>query len=183
MAKSKILKTKPDLNTAALETFLAAVPDDAARNECADLAAMMYLAEGSEPKLWSGKMLGFGDYHYRYASGHEGDTFVVGFAYRKTGFSIYLGCSAQAAVDLLKQLGKHKMGVGCLYVRRLADVDQGVLKKLIVFSVKETRRLAAEMQAATKPEAKATMKPTATAKPKSKPTKAAKKPVKKAKSK
>ena len=148
MAKTKTLKTKPDLNVAALETFLAAVPDDDARADCAELAAMMRKAEGSEPKLWAGKMLGFGDYHYRYASGHEGDTFVVGFAYRKTGFSIYLGCGLQAAGEMLQQLGKHKIGVGCLYVRRLAEVDLGVLKKLLALSVKQTRAQAATMKAA-----------------------------------
>lgn len=140
--------TKVTHKSDALKAFLAAVPDDEARAECAEVAELMRAAEGSRPKLWAGKMLGFGDYHYRYASGHEGDTFVVGFAYRKTGFSIYLGCGLQAAGELLAKLGKHKVGVGCLYVRRLADVDRAVLKKLILLTVKQTRATIAETKAA-----------------------------------
>jgi len=150
---AKTLKTKPAANIDALATFLAAVPDEAARAECVEVAEMMRKAEGSEPKLWAGKMLGFGEFHYRYASGHEGDTFVVGFAYRKTGFSIYLGCGLQGAGELLEKLGKHKTGVGCLYVRRLGDVDREVLKKLIATSVRQTRAAAKAIVTAAKDKA------------------------------
>lgn len=150
MKKAAPKKSMPKSAAGALEQFLAAVQSDEARAECVDLATMMRKAEGSEPKLWAGKMLGFGDFHYRYASGHEGDTFVVGFAHRKTGFSIYLGCGLQGSGELLGKLGKHKTGVGCLYLRRLADVDRGVLKKLIAMSVRQTRAAAKAMATAAK---------------------------------
>jgi len=153
MKKAAPKKPTPKPAAGALEQFLAAVPNDEARAECVDLATMMQKAEGSEPKLWVGKMLGFGEFHYRYASGHEGDTFVVGFAYRKTGISIYLGCGLQGADELLGKLGKHKTGVGCLYVCRLGDVDRGVLKKLIALSVRQTRAAATTMATAAKDKA------------------------------
>lgn len=169
---------KPKPADDALKSFLAAVPDEGAQAECTDLAALMQKAEGSQPKLWAGKMLGYGDFHYRYATGREGDTFVVGFAYRKTGFSIYLGCGLQAAGQLLAKLGKHKIGVGCLYVRRLADIDRGVLKQLITLAVMQTRAAAAMMQVEAPRPAGSQRKP-ANKKPASETTPAKRRPAKK----
>lgn len=137
-------------STNVVETFLAAIADDEARADCAALAKTIAGIVRVEPKLWPGGMLGYGDMHYRYASGREGDTFLLGFAYRKTGFSIYLGCGLLEADDLLGRLGKYKLGVGCLYVRRLADVDRAVLRSLLLRAARNNRATAKQMNAGKK---------------------------------
>jgi hypothetical protein len=112
----------------------------ARRADCVELVAMMRRATGAEPRLWSANIVGFGDYHYRYASGHEGDACLVGFSPRKTEFSIYLAPGFDGLAPLLAKLGKHRMGKGCLYVKRLADIDRAVLEQLIVLSVAHLRQ-------------------------------------------
>ncbi len=104
----------------------------------------MQAATGEPPRLW-GKMVGFGRYRYRYASGHSGESFLVGFAPRPAEFSIYLMCDLAPAEQeqrdgLLARLGKHRMGKACLYVKRLSDIDLGVLRELIASAVALTRR-------------------------------------------
>ena len=99
---------------------------------------------GAPPALW-GTMVGFGRYHYRYETGHEGDSFLVGFAPRKAEFSIYLMGTSFPDVsarrdELLARLGKHRMGKACLYVKRLSDVDMGVLRELAEISVMALRK-------------------------------------------
>jgi len=141
---------KPTATTGAVETFLAAIADEETRADCAALAKTIAGIVRVEPKLWPGKMLGFGDMHYRYASGREGDTFLLGFAYRKTGLSIYLGCGLLEADDLLGRLGKYKLGVGCLYIRRLADVDRTVLRSLLVRAARNNKATAKKMNAGKK---------------------------------
>ena len=95
---------------------------------------------GEKPKLWGGNIIGFGHYHYKYPSGTEGDSALVGFSPRKTEFSIYLTGTyfpeqGNAREALLKRLGRHRMGKACLYVKRLDDIDPGVLEELIRLSV------------------------------------------------
>ena len=119
--------------------------DPARRADADRLIAIMSAATGEPPVLWGSSIIGFGSYHYRYATGHEGDSSLVGFSPRKAEFSIYLlgvyfPDSAARSAELLSRLGKHRMGKACLYVRKLADIDETVLRDLIDFSVSELRR-------------------------------------------
>ena len=99
----------------------------------------MEAATGEPPALWGGSIVGFGSYHYRYATGHEGDAPLVGFSPRARAFSLYLSCDIEQHRERLDRLGKHKHGKGCLYVTRLSDVDEDVLRELIDASVTEAR--------------------------------------------
>ena len=134
-------KTRPD--TGDVAAFIAQVEPEQRRAECAQLMALMEAATGEPPVLW-GSMIGFGRYHYRYASGHEGDSFLVGFAPRKAEFSIYLmGSYAPEETTqrdaLLARLGKHRMGKACLYVKKLTDIDMEVLDQLARTAVANLR--------------------------------------------
>jgi hypothetical protein len=94
---------------------------------------------GEPPKMWGPSIIGFGKYHYKYESGHEGDTMIVGFSPRKQNLVLYLG-SVLDNKRLMAKLGKHKRGKGCLYVNKLDDIDRDVLRELIATSVKATRK-------------------------------------------
>lgn len=133
-------KTKPTVVTAA--SHLAAIDDEPRRKDCEALVAMMKRATGCAPKMWGPSIVGFDSYHYRYASGHEGDACLVGFASGKAAISIYLvpGYDEPVTQALLAQLGQHKIGKACLYIKRLADVQLPVLEQLVLNSVAETRR-------------------------------------------
>jgi hypothetical protein len=93
------------------------------------------------PVLWGGSIVGFGTYHYKYPSGHEGDAPLVGFSPRKQALTLYLGCDVQRSKELLARLGKHKTGKGCLYVKSLEDVDHSVLEQLIRDAVAQTKAM------------------------------------------
>jgi Domain of unknown function (DU1801) len=98
---------------------------------------MMQEISGETPRMWGPSLIGFGDYHFTYESGRSGDWFVVGFSPRKTAISVYLTCGLNEEFSsYLERLGKFKTGVGCLYVKRLADIDQAVLREMIQISVK-----------------------------------------------
>lgn len=134
-------KTRPDGGDVGI--FLARIEDPAKRADSHALVALMQDVSGEEPVLW-GSMVGFGLYHYRYASGHEGDAFLIGFAPRKAEFSIYLMGSyfpeeAARRDALLARLGKHRMGKACLYVKRLSDIDLDALRELADMSVRRLR--------------------------------------------
>lgn len=125
-------KTKP--NTGDVDEFLAQLEDPAKRADSSWLIDLMQEISGEKPVLW-GTMIGFGQYHYKYASGHEGDAFRMGFSPRKGEFSLYLlvayaGAAKEREEALLARLGKHRAGKSCLYVRKLADVDKEVLREL-----------------------------------------------------
>jgi hypothetical protein len=135
--------TKPEPIGASVDDFLAQVDDPVKRADSRELIALMQAVSGEPPVLW-GTMVGFGQYHYRYATGHEGDAFLIGFAPRKAEFSLYLmGCYfpelAERRDALLARLGKHRMGKACLYIKRLSDIDLGVLRELAEMSVRILR--------------------------------------------
>ena len=134
------LKTKP--TDVAVRDHLAAIEDDARRADCEALAELMSRVTGCEPVMWGPSIVGFDRYHYRYASGHEGDAALVGFASGKRQLTLYLapGFEGDASRELLARLGKHKTGKGCLYLKRLADVDPEILEELVRWSVAEMRR-------------------------------------------
>ena len=126
------LKTNP--TRASVDTFLAGV-DPKRRVDCLALRDIMQDITGAEPRMWGTSMVGFGSYHYKYASGREGDWFVAGFAPRKQDLTLYIMAGFSRYASLLKKLGKHKTGKSCLYIKRLDDVDIVTLKELIKESV------------------------------------------------
>ena len=129
-------KTKPTPVSAA--DFIAAVEDPKRRADAEAACALLAEATGEPATMWGPSIVGFGAYHYRYASGHEGDAPLVGFSPRKANLVFYLYCD-EGRVDLLNRLGKHKSGKGCVYVNRLADVDPTVLKQMAVASADQLR--------------------------------------------
>ncbi len=117
-----------------VEVFIGQITDDARREDCLVLLDLMRRATGVEPALWSSGVVGFGTFHYKSGSGQEGDWFPVGFASRKAAITIYLGLSIEQSEGFLAGLGKHTTGRGCIYIKRLSDVDPGVLESLVADS-------------------------------------------------
>jgi hypothetical protein len=115
---------------ADVREFLERVEPAGRRADAMTLLALMTRVTGEEPVMWGPTMVGYGRYHYRYASGREGDWFVVGFAPRKASMTLY-GLQDPTAAPLLERLGPHKLGAGCIYVGRFAKVDLGVLEELV----------------------------------------------------
>lgn len=131
-------KTRP--TDTPLQSYLDGIADPQRRSDCAQLATVMQRLSGCPPVLWGGSIVGFGSYRYRYDSGREGEFCVVGFSSRRDSISLYLLAGFDGAAALLQQLGKHKTGKACLYIKRLADVQPTVLEQLIQSSIDETRR-------------------------------------------
>ena len=135
MAARKGPVTRP--TGAAVEGFLAGVPDESRREDARRLCAMMREITGEPPAMWGTSIVGFGAYHYRYASGHEGDAPLAGFSPRSQHLVIYLASEfGDRYQAVLARLGRHKTGKGCLYLKRLGDVDQDALRELIDRSVR-----------------------------------------------
>jgi Domain of unknown function (DU1801) len=129
-------KTKPTkLSVAA---FIDALPDESRRADAKTLVKLMQGATGEKPKMWGPSIIGFGSCHYKYESGREGDMPIVGFSPRKAATVLY-SLMAPGSEAVLARLGKHTTGKGCLYIKKLADVDQKVLKALVVKSVAAMR--------------------------------------------
>ena len=131
-------KTKP--TNASVEAFIAGLADEQMQADCRAVAAMMAEVTGAEPKLWGTTIVGFGSYHYRYASGREGDFMLAGFAPRKRALTLYVMAGFAEYGPLLARLGKHTTGKSCLYIKRLADVDQGVMREITALSVAAIRQ-------------------------------------------
>ena len=139
MAETKTKQIDDDVGA-----FLAGVEDPRKRADSHTLVALMSKVTGEPPKLW-GNIVSFGKYHYKYDSGHEGDSALTGFSPRQAEFSIYLTGTyfpeqGNAREALLAKLGKHKMGKACLYVKRLDDIDLKVLEDLVKMSVAALRQ-------------------------------------------
>ncbi len=126
MVENKTRKTG-----ASVEEFIASVENKRRREDGLTLLEMMKEITGLEPEMWGPSIIGFGDYHYRYASGREGDMFLTGFSPRKQSLSLYIMDGFDGRDDLLARLGKHRRSVSCLYVNKLADVDMSVLRELV----------------------------------------------------
>ena len=127
------IKTK--LNDKSVIDFLQAVPDERKRKDSFTIMELMKEITGQEPHMWGDSIIGFGSYHYKYASGREGDTPVTGFSPRKQNLTIYIIMGFDGYDALMKKLGKYKTGKVCLYINKLEDVDMSVLKELIQRSV------------------------------------------------
>lgn len=128
------LKTKA--TKVRVDKFIKSVPDKQKQEDSYKLIDMMKKITKAEPVMWGPSIIGFGKYHYKYESGHEGDICITGFSPRKAAISIYVMCGLERNRELLKKLGKHKAAKACLYVKRLEDIDMKVLKELVVESVK-----------------------------------------------
>ncbi|MGK5445359.1 DUF1801 domain-containing protein [Micromonospora sp. URMC 105] len=131
------LKTAP--TDASADDFLAAVPDETRRRDALVVRDLMRQVTGEPPTMWGDAIVGFGQRHLRYASGRELDWFLVGFSPRKAATTLYLAEEFGEKEQLLARLGRHTTGKGCLYVKRLADVDLDVLTELVRASVAQAR--------------------------------------------
>src|SRR5262249_56588027 len=121
----------------SVEEFLAGVPDEQRREDSRRLCTMMQEITGEPPAMWGASIIGFGTYHYRYASGHQGDSALASFSPRSQHLAIYLvGEFESRHQSVLARLGPHKTGKGCLYIKRIDDVDQDALRELIDRSVR-----------------------------------------------
>ncbi len=124
---------------ASVADFINAVDDPIRRADCRKVAAMMRKATGKRAKMWGTSIVGFGRYHYRYASGREGEFMLTGFSPRKRDLTLYIMPGFSGYPTLMKKLGKYKTGKSCLYIRSLDDVDEAVLQQLIDASVGHMR--------------------------------------------
>ncbi len=131
------LKTKK--NTASVSAFLNAIEDPQRRKDCKAVAKFMREATGSRGAMWGDAIVGFGSYHYKYASGREGDWMLCGFSPRKQNLTLYIMSGFSMYDKLLAKLGKHKTGKSCLYIKKLEDVDTEVLRELIRHSVEHLK--------------------------------------------
>ncbi len=138
MGKTAELKTK--VNDASVPGFLNSVEDEQKRKDSFEILKIMTQVTKEEPKMWGSSIIGFGSYHYKGASGREGDWMQIGFSPRKQNLTLYLMGGLNARTDLLKKLGKHKTSTGCLYIKKLSDVDVNVLKELMMESIKAMKK-------------------------------------------
>jgi hypothetical protein len=130
-------KTQP--TDASVAAFVAGIPDQRQRADSERLIALMSEVTGEPATMWGPSIIGFGSYHYRYASGREGDAPLVGFSPRKTALTLYASADEEVRADLLARLGPHKVGKGCVYLKRLSDVDEQALADLIRVGAAFTR--------------------------------------------
>ncbi|WP_028539369.1 DUF1801 domain-containing protein [Paenibacillus sp. J14] len=133
------LKTKENDNSVI--EFIEGVADAKKREDAYRLLDVFTETTGYPAKMWGSSIIGFGSYHYKYASGHEGDAPLVGFSPRKAKISLYLASNDPERDALLESLGKHTQGKGCVYINKVADIDVDVLRKLIRQSVEHLRKL------------------------------------------
>jgi hypothetical protein len=132
MAKyqAKTLKTEN-----SVDDFILSIDSDR-QADCVAIVQLMQEQSGYRAKMWGPAIIGFGSYHYKYASGHEGDAPMVGFSPRKAAITLYMGMFDERD-GLLLQLGKHKTGKGCIYINKLADIDTAVLRKMVSASLEK----------------------------------------------
>jgi len=131
-----VAENKTKQTDASVQKYLAAIADDARREDCEALLKLMAKASKQPPAMWGTSIVGFGVHRYQYESGREGEICQVGFSSRKGDITIYGAAASPDFEKLLEKLGKHKTGKGCLYIRQLGDVDLKVLEKLIAGAVK-----------------------------------------------
>lgn len=130
-------KTKP--TDAKVEAFIEAVDHEKKRADAWRMLEIMKEVTGMEPKMWGPSIIGFGSYHYKYESGREGDSLITGFSPRKAKMSLYIMPGFSKYDELMSRLGKYKTGKSCLYVNKLEDIDEEVLRELIALSVEDMK--------------------------------------------
>ena len=132
------LKTKP--TNVSAESHIAAITNEEQRSDAQKLVALMRRVTRQKPVMWGPSIVGFGSYHYKYASGHEGDSALTGFAVRGRELVVYIAQGFEGRDALLAKLGKHRTGKVCVYIRRLADIDLKILETLVARSIADTKR-------------------------------------------
>lgn len=137
MPKNKTTETE----TSVIDFTNTFVDDEAKRNDAFELIKIMQEVTGFEPKMWGPSIIGFGSYHYKYASGHEGDAPLAGFSPRKGAISLYVYLPEENREELLSKFGKHRAAKGCIYVKKLSDIDVEILKKMVSASVEYLLKL------------------------------------------
>ncbi|MES2456306.1 MAG: DUF1801 domain-containing protein [Bacteroidota bacterium] len=140
-------KNKTTQTSESVSSFIESVADPAKKADCYSILEMMERKTGSTAKMWGTAVVGFGSYHYTYPSGHQGNAPLAGFSPRSAAIVLYLASDFPEKESLLKQLGKHKTGVGCLYIKKLEQVSKEILEQLIVASVSHLKRVYPEYQA------------------------------------
>ena len=136
MAKNKTAETQ-----SSVIDFINAVDSEAKRNDAFDLVKIMKTITGFEPKMWGPSIIGFGTYHYKYATGHEGDAPLAAFSPRKAATTVYFYLPEEKREALFLNLGKHKVSKACIYIKKLADIDIEILKKIVLLSIEEVQNL------------------------------------------
>lgn len=139
MAETKTKKTQ-----ASVDEFLAAIDDETKQGDARALVRLLKKVTGEKPTMWGSSIVGFGQYHYRYASGREGDSMLVGFSPRAQNLTLYFPAGFDKLTPLLKKLGKFSTGKGCLHVKRMDDVDMSVLEAIVRQAVKEAKAVDAK---------------------------------------
>lgn len=132
------LKTKP--NDASVEEFLNAVENDQKRKDSFRLLKIMEEVTGEKGKMWGPSIVGFGSYHYVYPTGNSGDWMLTGFSPRKQALTVYMMAGNARYESDLQKLGKHKIGKSCLYVKKLEDIDENILKSMIADSIETVKK-------------------------------------------
>jgi len=133
------LKTKR--NQGNVQAFLNSVPDEKKRQDSFTILEMIKQVTGMDPEMWGDSIVGFGQYHYKYESGREGNWFLTGFSPRKQNLTLYIMSGFDGYDQLLEKLGKHTTGKSCLYVKKIEDIDQKILRELIKRSVKHMQEV------------------------------------------
>lgn len=131
---------KTQVNNQSVEKFIDKVTNETMRADCYKLVELMQQATKAPPKMWGSSIVGFGSYHYKYASGREGDWMLIGFSPRKQNLTLYITSGFEERDELMKKLGKHTTGKACVYIKRLDDIHLPTLKKLIQQSVAHMRK-------------------------------------------
>jgi hypothetical protein len=127
MAKNKTEETE-----LSVDDFILKIEDETKRKDAFSLLELFENVSGFEAKLWGPSIIGFGSYHYKYESGHEGDAPILAFSPRATALTVYLSSNLEEREPLLAQLGKHKASKGCLYIKKLNDIDLTVLNNILI---------------------------------------------------
>lgn len=128
-------KNKTQLNNGSVIEFLTAIDNEQKREDTNHIIKMMEEITGEKPKMWGSSIIGFGNYHYKYASGREGDFMRIGISPRKQNIALYLMCGVEHEQNILDRIGKYKHGKSCFYINKLSDIKEEVLKELIQSAV------------------------------------------------
>lgn len=135
-----MVKIKTTQTDNSVQEYLLNISDDKRRRDCTAIIALISEETGLEPKMWGTSIIGFGSYHYKYESGHEGDAPLAGLSSRTNAITLYLASNFTNKEALLLKFGKHKTGKGCIYIKRLEDIDTDILKNMIKNSIEQIRR-------------------------------------------
>jgi len=133
------LKTKK--NDAPVENFLSSIKEEQKRKDAFLLLEIIKEVTGEQPKMWGSSIIGFGDFHYEYGSGRTGEWFITGFSPRKQNITMYFCAGVEPLAAYMKNLGKYKTGVGCLYFQKLADVDTAALKEMLKKNMERVKKM------------------------------------------